>query len=497
MATSQKIGMKWKMTSGPSQVFQTQSTRVHGRQRNKWLTELKNGIACPSKSLDKCKYAKSLWWEQPASTLVAWETVDGQTVAACINHMKQLVYFGKEMTRYGHCEFTVMPFGVNQCTNGFYGLDEPGSRGSFEVSVGAAEEGEVVCLVSKCEFWLQEVRFLRHVVTKNRKYEWGREQEEAFQTLKDNLCNTPILSLPYGPEDFVVYYKVVYLCKEGSEIRYHPRKANVVADALSRKKIVKPRRVCAMSMTISQVLRKRYWMLQVRRPRFPRSSSGYDTNWVIVDRLTKSAYFLAIREDYKIEKLARLYIDEIVAGHGVPVSIILDRDGRFTSRVLDNITESFRDVIIYESLVMWAEIRESRLIGSELVQETTDKVVLIMEKLKAVRDSQKSYADNRRKLLEFEVEDQVLLKMSPWKGVTRFGKKCKLAPRYVGPFEILEREPIEIMDHEVKSLKCSKIPIVKVRWNSKLGLEFTWERKDHMKAKYPRLFVDCTVEPTS
>ncbi|GKF23095.1 hypothetical protein Tco_0075417, partial [Tanacetum coccineum] len=78
--------------------------------------------------------------------------------------------------------------------------------------------------------------------------------------------------------------------------------------------------------------------------------------------------------------------------------------------------------------VQWAEIGESRLIGPKLVQETTDKVVLIKEKLKAARDRQKSYADNRRKPLKFEVGDQVLLKVSHWKGVIRFGKKGKLAP---------------------------------------------------------------------
>ncbi|GKC42365.1 hypothetical protein Tco_1060087, partial [Tanacetum coccineum] len=200
------------------------------------------------------------------------------------------------------------------------------------------------------------------------------------------------------------------------------------------------------------------------------------------------------------------------------------------------------------SPVLWAEIGECRLIGLELVQEMTDKVVLIKEKLKAVRDHQKSYADNRRKPLEFKVWDQVLLKVSPWKGVIRFGKKGKLAPRYIGSFEILENirpmayrlrlpeelssvhntfyvsnlkkcladanlhvpldeikidktlrfveEPVEILDREVKGLKRSKIPIVKVRWNSKRGPEFTWEHEDHMKAKYPRLFVDCVVEPT-
>ncbi|GKB00222.1 putative reverse transcriptase domain-containing protein [Tanacetum coccineum] len=297
--------------------------------------------------------------------------------------------------------------------------------------------------------------------------------------------------------------------------------------------------------------------------KLPRSKSGHDTIWVVVDRLTKSAHFLAIREDYSMEMLARLYIDEIIARHGVPVLIISNRDGRFIScfwqtlqkalgtrldmstayhpqtdgqseRTIQTLKDMLRACVIdfggswdvhlllaefsynnsyhssircapFEALygrkcrspVLWAEIRESRFIGPELV----------------------------RKPLEFEVGDQVLLKVSPWKGVIRFGKKGKLAPRYVGPFEILERnlkkcladsnlhvpldeikvdktlcfvkEPVEIMDREVKSLKRSKIPIVKVHWNSKRSPEFTWEREDHMRARYPRLFVDCAVEPTS
>ncbi|GJU42585.1 putative reverse transcriptase domain-containing protein [Tanacetum coccineum] len=279
--------------------------------------------------------------------------------------------------------------------------------------------------------------------------------------------------------------------------------------------------------------------------KLPRSKSGHDTIWVIVDRLTKSAHLLATCEDYSMEKLARLYIDEIVARHEVPVLIISDRDGRFTSSFWQTLQKALGMRFYHSSIrcapfealygrkcrspVLWAEIRESRLIGPELVQETTNKVVLIKEKLKEARDRQKSYADNRRKPLEFE--------------------KGKLAPRYVGPFEILKRigpvayrlrlpeelssvhdtfhvsnlkkcltdsnlhvplyeikvdktlrfveEPIQIMNREVKSLKRSKISIVKVRWNSKRGPEFMWEREDHMKAKYPRLFVDCAVEPTS
>ncbi|GJT27608.1 hypothetical protein Tco_0907883 [Tanacetum coccineum] len=124
------------------------------------------------------------------------------------------------------------------------------------------------------------------------------------------------------------------------------------------------------------------------------------------------------------------------------------------------------------------------------------------------------------KPLEFNEGDHFLLKVSPWKGVVRFGKKGKLAPRFVGPFEITERigpkcladptlhvpldeiqvdaklnfmeEPTEILEHEVKKLKRSRIHIVKVRWNSKRGLEYTWEREDQMKLKYPHLFSSST-----
>ncbi|GKD22150.1 hypothetical protein Tco_1223853, partial [Tanacetum coccineum] len=141
---------------------------------------------------------------------------------------------------------------------------------------------------------------------------------------------------------------------------------------------------------------------------------------------------------------------------------------------------------------MWAEIGEGQLIGPELVQETTEKISQIKDRLKAARDRQKSYADKRRKPLEFSVGEYVLLKVSPWKGVVRFGKKGKLAPRFVGPFEITERigpvayrlrlleelngvhdmfhvdaklnfveEHVEILERELKMLKRSRIAIVK------------------------------------
>ncbi|GJX02510.1 reverse transcriptase domain-containing protein [Tanacetum coccineum] len=228
--------------------------------------------------------------------------------------------------------------------------------------------------------------------------------------------------------------------------------------------------------------------------KLPRAKNGHDTIQVIVDRLIKLAHFLAIREDSSTERLARIYIDEIVARHGVPVSIISNMDGRFTlrcwqtvqkalgmrldmstayhpqtdcqsERMIQTLEDMLRAYVIdfggswdvhlplaefsynnsyhssircalFEALygrkcrspVLWAKIGESSLIGPELVQETTDKVVLIKEKLKAARDRQKSCADNRRKPLEFEVGEWVMLKVSPWKGVIRFGKKGKLAP---------------------------------------------------------------------
>ncbi|GJU58379.1 putative reverse transcriptase domain-containing protein [Tanacetum coccineum] len=421
-------------------------------------------------------------------------------------------------TRYVHFEFTVMPFGLTNAPAVFMDLMNRVCKPYLDKFVivfindilvysKMKEEHEVhlklvlelprkeklYAKFSKCEFWLQEVHFLGYVVNqsgihvdpskieaiakpltlptqKNQKYEWGEKEEEAFQTLKNNLCDAPILSLPDGVEDFIVYCdasnqglgcvlmqrgkSVIYTDHKSlqhifdqkelnmrqrrwielfsdyeCEIRYHPGKANVVADALSRKERVKPRRVRAMAMTIQSGvkemivaaqseafkqenvlaerlhgldqqmerkedgslyfmdriwvplvgdvrmvilneahksrysmhpgadkmyhdLRDMYWWPRMKRniaiyvskcltcakvkaehqrPSGLLSRSGHDVIWVIVDRLTKSDHFLAIHEDFNTEKLARLYIDVIVARHGVPVSIISDRDGRFTS----------------------------------------------------------------------------------------------------------------------------------------------------------------------
>ncbi|GJT55006.1 putative reverse transcriptase domain-containing protein [Tanacetum coccineum] len=257
--------------------------------------------------------------------------------------------------------------------------------------------------------------------------------------------------------------------------------------------------------------------------KLPRTSSGYDTIWVIVGRLTKSAHFLPMREDYKMDRLAKLYLYKIVDRHGVPISIILDRDSQFTSRFWQSMQEALGtrldmstvttlkptvrvswDVHLplvefsynnsyhssvrcasFEALygrkchspIMWAEVGEGHLIGPELVQETTEKNSQIKDRLKAARDRQKSYADKRRKLLEFSVGTVVYRLDFPEElnGVhdtfhVSNLKKCLADPTLQVPLDEIrvddklnfKEEPTEIMEREFKKLKRSRISIVKV-----------------------------------
>ncbi|GJU62396.1 putative reverse transcriptase domain-containing protein [Tanacetum coccineum] len=607
------------------------------------------------------------------------------------------------------------------------------------------------------------------------KFDWGEKEENAFQLIKQKLCSAPILALPEGSEDFVVYCDashkrlgVVLIQREkviasasrqlkiheknytthdlelGSvmfalkiwrhylygtkctvftdhkslqhildqkelnmrqrrwlellsdydcDIRYHPGKANVVADALSRKERIEPLRVRALVMTIGLDLPKQILKAQIealkpenlekedigrmirkgipkerlepradgtlclngrswlpcygdlrsvvmheshkskysihpgsekmyqdmkklyrwpnikadnatyvskcltcakvkaehQRPpgllvqptilewksdnitmdfitKLPKSSQGFDTIWVIVDRLTKSAHFLPIRENDPLDKLARLYMNRIVARYGIPVSIICDRDGRFTSnfwrsfqkalgtdlsmsttyhpkiddqneRTIHTLEDMLRTCVIdfgkgwvkhlplaefsynnsyhasikvapYEALygrkcrspVCRAEVGEAQLTGSEMIQETTETIVLIKQRIQAAQDRQKSYADLKRKTMKFEVGDMVMLKvLAKVRKVTyrlelpqelstvhhTFHvsnlKKCYADEPLAMPLEGIHvddklqfvEEPVEIMEREIKRLKRSRIPLVKVRWNSRRGPEVT------------------------
>ncbi|EOX99963.1 Uncharacterized protein TCM_009073 [Theobroma cacao] len=237
----------------------------------------------------------------------------------------------------------------------------------------------------------------------------------------------------------------------------------------------------------------------------PRTSGGYDSIWIVVDRLTKSAHFLSVKTTYGAAQYARVYVDEIVRLHGIPISIVSDRGAQFTSRFWGKLQEalgtkldfstafhpqtdgqsertiqtledmlracvidlgvrweqylplvefaynnSFQTSIqmapfkaLYgrrcRSPIGWLEVGERKLLGPELVQDATEKIHIIRQRMLTAQSRQKSYADNRRRDLEFQVGDHVFLKVSPTKGVMRFGKKGKLSPRYIGPFEILEK----------------------------------------------------------
>nr|GEZ85774.1 putative reverse transcriptase domain-containing protein [Tanacetum cinerariifolium] len=250
--------------------------------------------------------------------------------------------------------------------------------------------------------------------------------------------------------------------------------------------------------------------------KLPRTPSGYDSIRVIVDRSTKYAHFIPMNEKFKMERLTRLYLKEIVY---MSTAYHPQTDGQ-NERTIQTLEDMLRAYVIdfgsgWDKHLPLAEFSYNNCYYASIKAVSFEALYgrKCRSPLLAARSRKKSYADVIHKPLEFEVGDKVMLKVSPWKGVIRFGKRGKLSPRYIGPFKILSRkclsdedliipfeevrideklhfikEPVEIMDSEEKQLKRSRIPIVKVRWNSRRGPEYTWEREDQMWKKYPRLF---------
>ncbi|XP_058774497.1 uncharacterized protein LOC131648787 [Vicia villosa] len=317
-----------------------------------------------------------------------------------------------------------------------------------------------------------------------------------------------------------------------------------------------------------QDLKKIFWWPRMKEDvaRFvyawlPNTASGHDSIWVIVDRLTKSAHFIPISITYPVAKLAEIYIRTdgqtertIQSLEDLLRACVLEQGGSWSAHLplieftYNNSHHSSIGMAPFEALygrrcrtpLCWHESGEGVVLGPEIVRETTEKVKMIREKMKASQSRQKSYHDKRRKELEFESGDHVFLRVTPVTGVGRALKSKKLTPRFIGPYQISERVgtvayrvalppnlsnlhdvfhvsqlrkyvpdpshvilmdnvqvrenltvetmPIRITDREIKSLRGKDIPLVKVVWTGTTGESMTWEMESKMRDSYPELF---------
>ncbi|GJY35596.1 putative reverse transcriptase domain-containing protein [Tanacetum coccineum] len=326
------------------------------------------------------------------------------------------------------------------------------------------------------------------------------------------------------------------------EIRYHPGKENVVADALSRKEQSKPLRVRALVMTIVLDLPKKILNAQTEA-RKPENIKNEDVGGMLVENSKDP-------EKFRTEKLEPR-ADGTLCFNGrswLPCYADLRTTDGQSERTIQTLEDMLRACAInfgkgwvnhlplvefsynnsyhasikaapFEALydrkcrspVCWADVRQMQLTGPKIVQETTEKIIQIKQRMQVAHDRKKSYANLKRKLMEFQVGDKVLEKVGSVayklelpeelnKVHNTFHvsnlKKCYADEPLAVPLDGLHfddklqffEESIEIMDREVKRLNRSRIPIIKVRWNSRKGPEFTWEREDQFRKKYPHLF---------
>nr|GEV23577.1 reverse transcriptase domain-containing protein [Tanacetum cinerariifolium] len=399
------------------------------------------------------------------------------------------IIYSKIDLRLGYHQFRVMPFGLTNAP-----ANEKEHEEHLKTILGLLKEEKLYAKFSKCEFWIPKVQFLGHVIDSKGIHvdpakiesikDWASPKTPTeirqFLGLAGYYRSTSILALPEGSKDFVVYCDALH--KGLGAVLMQREKANVVADALSRKERIEPLRVRALVMAIGldipkQILEAYIEALKLKNlenkdigsmirkdipkkklephadgtlclngkswlpcyddlrsvimpsgllvqptilewkwdnimmdfiTKLPRSSQGFDTIWVIMDRLTKSAHFLPIRENDPLDKLARLELPHEFS----------------------------------------------------MVHHTFH-----------VSNLKKCYADEPLAI--------------PLEGI-HVDDKLQFA-----------EEPVESMEREIKRLKRSRIPLVKVRWNSRRGLEFTWEREDSFKQKYPQLFTNRASSSTT
>ncbi|GJV49042.1 putative reverse transcriptase domain-containing protein [Tanacetum coccineum] len=449
-------------------------------------------------------------------------------------------------TRYGHYKFQVMSFGLTNAPALFmdlmnrvcklyldrfvivfiddiliYSKRRKEHEGHLKLILKLLKKEELYAKFLKCEFWLSK---------KSVKFNWGEKTEVVFQLLKHKLCSAPILVLLEEIENFMVYcnaslkglgavlmQKEKFIAYASRQLKVHEKnytthdlelgKANVVADALSRKERIKPLRFRALVMTIGLNHPKQILSAQ--------SEARKEENFINEDlhgtRLDMSIAYhpqtdgQSERTIKTLEDMLRPYVLEFGKGWDKHLPLV---EFSYNNSYHTSIKAAPFEALYgrkRRSPICWAEVGDTQLTRPEIIHETTDKIVQIKSHIQAARDRQKRYADVRRKPFEFQVGDMVMLKVSPWNGVIRFGKRGKLNPCYIGPFKILSKvgtvayrlklpdqlsrahstfqvsnlkkcmfdetlaipldeiqvddklhfieEPVEVMDHEVKRLK--------------------------------------------
>nr|GEZ99780.1 reverse transcriptase domain-containing protein [Tanacetum cinerariifolium] len=381
-------------------------------------------------------------------------------------------------------------------------------------------------------------RSMTKLTQKKVKFDWGDKQEEAFKIIKQKLCSAPILALPEGSEDFVVYCDASIKClgamlmqRENKElnmkqhrwlellsdydckIRYHPRKANVVADALSRKERIRPLRVLALVMTIGLDLPRQILEAQTEAMKLKNLKSE-DVGGMLIENSKDPENPGRRSWNRAFQKAMGTRLDMSTAYHP-------ETDGK-SERTIKTLEDMLRACVIdfgngWERHLSLVEFSYNNSYHASIKAAPFEALYgrkCRSPRIQATQERQKSYADVRRKPLEFQFDDRVMLKVSPWKGVVRFGKQQKLNPRYIGPFKVLAKvgtvsyklklheqlsrvhitfhvsslkkclsdeplaisldevhiddklcfveELVEIINREVKWLKQSRIPIIKV-----------------------------------
>jgi hypothetical protein len=343
----------------------------------------------------------------------------------------------------------------------------------------------------------------------------------------------------------------------------------------------------------------------------PRTAKGYDSIWVIIDRLTKIAHFLPVKTYYPVLTYAKLYIARILSLHGISKTIVSDCGPQFVSKFWEELNKSLGTKLLHslayhpqtsgqtervnqiledmlracvlefpqkwddclplvefsynnshkESIKMapfealygrrcrtplnWSEPGERSFFRPDMVKETEEKVQRIVHNLKEAQARQKSYVDKRRQPLYFLVGDYVYLKVSPMKGVSRFGVKGKLAPRYIGPFPVLVlygavayrlqlpetlsavhnvfhmsqlkkclrvpnqtievidvalepdltylEHPIRVLDQKDRIIRRKTLKFYKILWNQHSEDEATWETQDFLEKNFPGFLASCNL----